>query len=154
MSRRHYVQEIVSETAQAMGLPPLEFDEDACLETEIGDQLVTMMHGTEPAEILWLFVDIAPVPDDPAHLRGLLQLGFVTWASGRMTLGLDDAGQRLIGYTAIPLSVLTADALKERLEQLLATGAEIADRTARSDFETGREPAPEIETASPEIMRP
>jgi len=58
-----------------------------------------------------------------------------------MTLALDEAGTRALGYTVIAVSVLDLATLKEVLARLLEGAKPIRERLARRDFQVEIEPA-------------
>jgi hypothetical protein len=135
MSRLNYVRSVVHEAGHSLGEPELQLGERSCsVALEVQGLKLTMTYGSEPEELLWLFVDLGPVPDDAELLRGLLAFGLLSWAAAQMTLGIDGERRRLVGYVALPVVVLTTEGLIDALNQLHARGAELVDRLAHRDL--------------------
>lgn len=126
MSRLDYVQRVLGEVSAALGISALSLGDDACTEVQVGGLWLTLMHATEPGEMLWLYVDLGPVPDRPETLRAVLRSAYTTWVQGEMTLAIDGSGRRVLGYSAIPLALLDATRLVDTLERLLGAGRRIA----------------------------
>ena len=122
MSRIDYVQQILAEVAAATGISGLALDEHSCGETRVHGLWLTLMHSTEPGEMLWLYVDLGPVPDAPERLCALMEQGYATWVQGEMTLAIDPGGKRLVGYSVIPVELLDAGRFSDTLERLLRAG--------------------------------
>jgi hypothetical protein len=142
MSRIDHVGAVLGELAAEAGLDGLALDESQRASLEFDGVTVTFAYGAEPAELLWLFIDLGEIPEDgEAAPHCLLRLGLATWAQSVMTLALDEAGTRALGYTVMAVSVLDLATLKEVLARLLEGAKPIRERLARRDFEVEIEPA-------------
>ncbi|MEO1019905.1 MAG: type III secretion system chaperone [Pseudomonadota bacterium] len=135
MSREHYVAEIIAELGAGLGLSGFALDGSQRASLIIDGLPVTFTYVAAPVELVWIYVDLGEVPEnDPRALDALLQLGFLTWASNRMTLGVDDRGERVIGQAAIPAINLDLPALRGQLGQITESAFLIRDRLTRGDF--------------------
>jgi hypothetical protein len=137
MSSDEQVREIIAEAGGQLGAPDLALDDHGCAELALGDVPVTLMLAQQPERLLWLYADLGDVPDEPGLLCGLLRLGFLGWASGQLTLGLDSAGQRMIGYSVVPVATLSTGSLRTALLRLKEGAEGIRDRLAYRDFDVG-----------------
>ncbi|MCG8650290.1 MAG: type III secretion system chaperone, partial [Pirellulales bacterium] len=136
MSRQDYVEQTISELGTRLGIPELALDATDRASFSKDDILMTIHYVDQPIELLWLFVDLGEVGTSDAEvLSGLLQLGFPTWTSNCMTIGIDDSGQRAIGHSNIPVVYLTAARLHQTVEYMLEAAAEIRDHIQQHDFE-------------------
>lgn len=142
MSRADHVASVIADVGAVRGAPGLALNDESCAELTLGALPLTLMLASEPADLLWLFADLGDVPDDPELLHGLLRLGFVSWASGQLTLGLSSDGRRMIGYSTVPVATLTNDTLGLALDRLQQGAEGILDRLAHRHFDLDDEPAP------------
>lgn len=129
------IKKVTNETLISRGLPAVEFGEDNCAEFAIDGVPITLMYGTDPLELVWLFADLGLVPEDPVLLRGILRYSQVLWAAGRMTVALDRDGEHLVGYNCLAAASLTPEVLGEQLDRIFAGAADVLDRLAHQDFE-------------------
>jgi hypothetical protein len=135
MSREDYVSQVVSEFGDNLGLADFEFDETRRASMSIDDMPVTFSYSASPVELLWIHMDLGEAPkDDPAALSGLLELGFLGWVSNRLTIGVDDAGERVIGQSMIPAISLDATTLRGHFEQMAESALLVRDRITRGDY--------------------
>jgi hypothetical protein len=136
------VASAIAEVAAARGAPGLALDQEGCAELRVGALSVTLMLASEPVDLLWLYADLGDVPDEPELLRGLMRLGFVSWTSGQLTLGLSSDGRRMVGYSTVPVATLTKDTLASALDRLYQGAEAILDRLAHRQFDLDDGPAP------------
>ncbi|MEM7023132.1 MAG: type III secretion system chaperone, partial [Pseudomonadota bacterium] len=134
MSRLGYVKQVVEELGMSVGQSDLSLDDRGATVLQVEGMVFTLIHAADPEEILWLFVDLGQVPEDAELLRGLLTFGLMTWASAQMTVGVNKAGDRILGYVALPVVVLTAERLIDCLNRMHACGTELVGRLNRRDF--------------------
>lgn len=136
MSRQHLVAQTIAELGTQLGIPDLALDDSSRVSLTVDGIHVTLNYAIEPVELLWLFVDLGEIADDRTEvLEGLLQLGFLTWSSNSMTIGLDEEGQRALGYSSVPVVNLSLDTLVGQLNEMLRSAAAIRERIERNDFE-------------------
>ncbi len=142
MSRMEYVSQIVGELGRGMGMHDLSLDEEGKVSLLFDDVRVTFMYSDNPVDLLWLFVDLADVdPEQQAPLEALLQLGFLTWSRGRMTIGMSGDGRKAIGHTVIPVVNLDIGVVQDTLGQFLESAMSIRERMARGDYELDNGPS-------------
>lgn len=136
MSRFNYVTEVLHELGATMGMGPLELDDTNRLSLVFDGVLVTFSYTADPVELLWIYVDLGDVPAGNIRIpREMLKVGFECWANNVMTIGLDDAGNKAIGYSSIPVSVLEISVLQEMLSRILQTTFLVREHLARSMFD-------------------
>jgi hypothetical protein len=142
MSRFQRVVSVLNELASELGLGEVVLDERDRATLAFDDTRVTFMFTAEPLELLWLYVDLGEIPttgdEAPAFL---LQIGLGSWATGRMTIGLDDGGRRALGYTSIPVAHLDHPTLHRTLTAMLELALPIRERLDRRNYQL--EPAPD-----------
>lgn len=122
MTRHAHAARIVAELGESMGMSGLSLDEGGAVSLAFDELPVTIAYAAEPVELLWLMADLGAVPDGvdgKDALKGLLQVGLASWATNRMTVGLDESGRRAVGFTAIPITHLNAELLQEVLGALI-----------------------------------
>jgi hypothetical protein len=129
------LKSITNELLVSRGFAAVEFGEDNCAELTINRVPITLMYGTDPLELVWLFADLGLAPDDPRLLRGILRYGQVLWAAGQMTVALDRDGEHLVGFNSLAAKALTPEEFGEQLDRLLAGAADFLDRLEHQDFE-------------------
>jgi hypothetical protein len=136
MSRQHLVAQTIGELGTQLGIPDLALDDSSRVSLTVDGIRVTLNYAIEPIELLWLFVDLGEIADESTEvLEGLLQLGFLTWSSNSMTVGLDEDGKRALGYSSVPVVNLSLDTLVGQLNEMLRGAAAIRERIERNDFE-------------------
>ena len=138
MSRFDHVNAVLKELGSDMGMGALTLDSTDRLSLYFDDLLVTFAYGSEPVELLWIYVELA---SDVGHqseiLQRILQFGFEAWAQNVMTLGLDDNRNRLIGYTSIPVTVLDLTILSETITGILSASRNLRESLASLRLEYG-----------------
>jgi hypothetical protein len=135
MAREDYVAGVIAELGRDLGISDLALDSHGQLTLEVGEVPVTFSLSTEPADLLWLYVGLGEVANgDRQVLTFLLQFGHVLWAKNLMTLGLDDEGQGICGYSSIAVVALNAQRLAELLSAMLEAAEEVRRRLAQRDF--------------------
>ena len=133
MSRYNYVTEVLKELGNDMGMGPLELDDTNRLSLVFDGVLVTLSYTTDPLELLWIYVDLGEVPADNIHVsREMLKLGFECWGQNVMTIGLDDDGNKAIGYSSIPVTVLELPVLREMLSRMLQATFVVREHLAKA----------------------
>jgi hypothetical protein len=138
MSRRDYVSRVIDELGRSMGLSDLSLDERGRVTLLFDDAPVTFSYSEEPAELLWLFVELADIdPERKEPLEALLQLGLLTWSWSRMTIGASEDGRKAMGHTAIPVVNLDLVTLKDALRPFLDSAMSIRERMASGDYDLG-----------------
>ena len=136
MSRLDHVANVLQELAAEAGLDRLALDATDRASLRFDGITVTFTYAAEPVELLWLHADLGPVPTDgDAAPAWLLRLGLMTWASSRMTIGLDQSGTRAVGATAVAVVMLDLATLKEVLARLLEAARPIRDGLAEHQFD-------------------
>jgi hypothetical protein len=138
MSRINLVSKVIGEFGQEIGMPDLALDAEDRVRLMFDETPVTFVYAAEPVELFWLYVDLGEMPangDADKAAECLLQLGFLCWAWNKMTIGLDEAGTRAIGFTVIPVALLELGVLKEVLEHLLDAALPVRERMARREFD-------------------
>ena len=136
MSRQHYVEQTVGELGAALDIPQLALDSSGRASLSLNGIRLTLCHADDPVELLWLFVDLGEVADDSAELlQGLLQMGFLTWSSNCMTIGIDESGERIIGHSNIPVVFLNAVRLRDLVQRMLESAAAIRQRIESRQLE-------------------
>lgn len=141
------IASVLAEVGAGLGASRLALDSSGCAELRLGDVPVTLMLAEEPVHLLWLLADLGTVPDEPEVLRGLLRLGFLGWAAGQLTLGLDGAGRRMVGYSVVPVATLSPASIRTALLRLQAGAEGIRDRLAHRDFDTADAAPPDAAAA-------
>ncbi len=125
MSRIDYVTGILQEFGAEVGLP-LELGSDGRASLRFDDLLVTFAYGEQPMEMLWVYADLGPIPASGVAVPDLLlELNLTVWLRANMTISVDRAGERALGFTMLPLASLDLRALKTALDMLLDVAAEI-----------------------------
>ena len=120
MSRLRYVEQVISEFATSIDLPACSFDQSNRLSLTFDEYLVTFSYHSQPFENLSVHVDLGDIPaQGRAHLLALLELNGQSWMSGVMTIGLNPAGDRIIGMTLMPVSALNRQLLTDTLQNML-----------------------------------
>jgi hypothetical protein len=136
MSRESFVSDRLAEFASAIGLSLLAMDETRRASFLNNGRHYTLQYSDDPIEVLWVFVDLGTVnAEDPELLRGVLGIGYVTWAAGVLTVGLDSSGQRLLGAGSIPVGYLNAQRLRQLIDAMDAAAAEVHRRIETRDFQ-------------------
>lgn len=145
MSRSSHINQVLQELAVQAGVAELQLDASD-RPTLIFDEIpVTFAYANEPTGLLWLYADLGEIPaEGSAAPVCLLQLGLATWAASAMTIGLDDRGTRVIGFTTIAVAMLDFHTLKEVLERLLDAARPIRARLAAGRFELETPPPPAV----------
>jgi hypothetical protein len=135
VSRSDHVASVLSALARELGLPALALDENDRATLAFDGMPVTFVYTTEPVELLWLYADLGEIPEDGDQAPAfLLQVGLGSWALNRMTIGLDDQGRKVRGYTALPVSLLDAAMLHKTLIALLEVALPLRQRLEGQDF--------------------
>lgn len=135
MTRLQHVAAVLSELGTDLGLPAITLDDSDRATLAFDDIKVTFAYDAAPVELLSLYAEIGEFEavDDPAAAF-LLEVGFGSWASGRMAIGLDDAGQTVLGHLSIPVILLDGSTLKRTLMGLLEVALPLKERLAARDF--------------------
>lgn len=135
MSRVDFACQVLSAYAEATGLAGIQPEPGGRLSLTFGEILVTFAYREQPVEVLAIHVDLGPVPEQGAAVPGsLLALNFQTWLANNMTIGLDEATGRAIGWNAIPVSALSADVLREVTDGMLTVALGVRDALDRPDI--------------------
>jgi len=135
MSRVDFACQVLSAYAEATGLAGIQPEPGGRLSLTFGEILVTFAYQEKPVEVLAIHVDLGPVPEQDAAVPGnLLALNFQTWLANNMTIGLDEAAGRAIGWNAIPVSTLSADGLREVTDAMLTVALRVRDALAQPDI--------------------
>jgi hypothetical protein len=135
VSRSDHVASVLSALAGELGLPALALDDNDRATLAFDGMAVTFVYTTEPVELLWLYADLGEIPADGDQAPAfLLQVGLGSWALNRMTIGLDDQGRKVRGYTALPVSLLDPGMLHKTLIGLLEVALPLRQRLADQDF--------------------
>ena len=135
MSRINIAHTVVGELCERLGLGAKTLDSSGRLSLRFDDTPVAMTYAEEPLELLWLQVDLGPVPEGAAALRFLLRLGFDCWGLNRMTIGVDDQGRNAWGFTCIPVARLSGESLEQTLSALLEVAIPIRERLSRGEVD-------------------
>lgn len=137
--------------ADDLGLETIVFDASDQATLTFDEMPVTFSYRTTPVEALSLIVELGEVPaaGDEAP-RFLLQTGLLSWATGRMAIGLDDTGRHALGRATLPVSLIDASSLKRALVALLEVALPLRERLARHDFRVDDAPS----AASPSHSHP
>ncbi|MEM7023000.1 MAG: type III secretion system chaperone [Pseudomonadota bacterium] len=135
MERLDHVIRVLGELAAEAGIDGFHFNDAYRASLALDGIRVTFAYSAEPAELLWLYVDLGAVPEGPEASNWLLEVGFATWAASVMTIALDDSGRRAMGYTAIAVTMLDLTALKDMLAQLLQAAKPIRGQLAARAFD-------------------
>lgn len=129
MSRERIVADAVAALGADLGIPALALDASRRASFCYDGVQFTLSYATEPAEVLWLYVDLGDVEaDNPQMLQCLMQMGYATWFGNCMTIGLNEAGERGIGSSGIPVVWLNPDRLTQLVKRMLAAAAEVRER--------------------------
>jgi hypothetical protein len=151
MSRRDYAEGVVKDLCAEMGLRGLAFDEHGCSSLSFDDVLVTFAHVSAPVEHLSIYVDLGALPSSGGEATNvLLELNLQAWLRQCMTVGLDPAGERALGWNVIPVPRLTVAALGAVLQAMLQAAFGIREALARPEL-TG---APALAGEPPGTPRP
>ena len=135
MAREEYVSGVIAEFGQGLGMQGLALDASGQLSLDAGDVPVTFSLTSEPADLLWLHLGLGEVAaDDRETLSYLLRLGQLLWARNLMTIGLDDEGTGIYGFTSIPVVTLTAKQLTAVLQAMLESALEVRRRLRDRDY--------------------
>ena len=119
MSRIHHVNGVLKEFGAEMGLT-LELGAGDRTSLRFDDVLVTFVYREQPMELLWLYVDLGPVPATGSAVPAmLLELNLQTWLRNVMTISVDQAGARAVGHNVMPLATLDHAPLKAVLKAML-----------------------------------
>lgn len=134
MSSQQVAQSTLDEFAAELGLASVALDADGRLTLEIGEMEVTFAFEDEPAPILWIYADLGEVPDGTEAPRALLALAFVSWIANTMTISVTEGGSRAVGFTCVPVALLTAQGLAESFGSLTEAALEVRRRLETGDF--------------------
>ena len=121
--------------AADLGLDKIVFDASDQATLTFDEMPVTFGYRIAPVEALSLIIELGEIPatgDDAP--RFLLQTGFLSWATGRMAIGLDDTGRQALGHATLPVSLIDAPSLKSALVALLEVALPLRERLAGHDF--------------------
>ena len=136
MSRRHYVEETIQTFGAGLEIPDLSLDDSDRASFSSDGIHVTFSYATEPVETLWIFVDLGEIPENDVNLlSGLLQASYAMWTSNLMTIGINDSGERALGYTSIPVISLNFSNLFKLVEKLLEAAKELRSRIESGNLE-------------------
>lgn len=136
MSRQEFVEQTISELGTKLRIPKLALDSTGRASFSRDGIHMTISYLDQPIEIVWLFVDLGEVGVSQVDvLEGLLQMGFLTWSSNCMTIGIDKSGERAIGHSNIPVVYLNGERLHQVVEGMLEAAVTIRDRIKQRDFE-------------------
>lgn len=150
MSRLNHVERILGELGAEMGMAELSLDDSDRLSLLFDGSRVTFLYGAEPMELLWLYVDLGPVPDEGNEApEFLLKAALIGFTENRMTVGLDARTNHALAHTVIPVALLERPLLKRVLSQLLEASKPIAARIAEGDFTVDTHVSPERGTEGP-----
>jgi len=136
MSRINVADTVVGELCEQLGLGERTLDGGGRLTLRFDQTPVTLTYAERPVELLWLQVELGPIPaEGTAAPRFLLRLAFDCWGLNRMTIGLDEAGRKAWGFTCIPVAQLSRDSLEQVLSGLLEVAVPIRERLGKGAFE-------------------
>lgn len=145
MARQQHVVSVLNALAADLGLPAISLDADGRATVAFGDLPVTFAYRARPVDALLVYVELGDIPARghaaPAYL---LEAGFAGWSTGRMALGLDRTGRKVLGHIALPAVLLEPAALREALVAMLELALPLSERLAEQDFrlEAGEETVP------------
>ena len=132
-----YVNSVLKELAGKLGLADLSLDERDRVSLTFEDTEVILAHTPEPLQLLWIYIDLGPIPETGDEAPAfLLRSGVATWALGHMTIGLDQSGRRAQGHTSIPVTLLDLPLLHKSLTTVLELAGPLRERLARSEYGT------------------
>lgn len=135
MSRINFIETVLSEACEAMGLGETAFDDQGRLTLRFHETPVTFAYAAEPIEMLWLHVELGAIPEEGANgPQFLLTLATDCWGLNRMSIGLAEDGRSAWGYTGIAAFQLTRELLEQTLRNLLEVAMPIRERIARREF--------------------
>ncbi|MEM6549239.1 MAG: type III secretion system chaperone [Pseudomonadota bacterium] len=118
---------VLAEWARDCGMPELCFDDTALTSIEADGWLIGIRIVQEPVAHLLFTIRLKQIEatDDGAAFA-VLQLVPTHWFSGSLTLGLD-ATDTVIGWTALPAAILTADRVGDVVFGLVEQATGIVD---------------------------
>lgn len=121
--------------ADDLGLGKIVFDASDRATLTFDEMPVTFSYRSAPVEALSLIIELGEIPTagDEAP-KFLLQTGLLSWATGRMAIGLDDTGRQALGNATLPVSLIDASSLKSALVALLEVALPLRERLAKHDF--------------------
>lgn len=158
MSRVDFACQVLSEYAEATCLAGIQPEPGGRLSLTLGEILVTFSYREKPVEALSIHVDLGPVPEQDAAVPGSqLALNFQTWLANNMTIALDEATGRAIGWNAIPISGPSAEILREVTDGMLTVALRVRDALDRPDMidaAADESPARRRSRGSPAPSRP
>ena len=125
MSRAHHVNDVLNEFGKEIGLE-VELGEADRASLRFDGVLVTFAYRTQPIEMLWLYVDLGPIPTSGSAVPiMLLELNLHTWLRTVMTISIDRTGARARGHNVIPVATLDAASLKTVLQAMLDSAGQV-----------------------------
>lgn len=129
MSHAEYTAQMISEFGAELGLTEFGPDADGRASVTSGEMNCTFEIQNSPVEAVAIYIDIGSVLDDnPRTLRSLLEVSFQTWVTNVMTIGVDDAGERVIGQTLVPVVNLRPGTLRGVFDRIVAVGTRLQSR--------------------------
>ncbi len=151
MSGRTAVDIVLAEFAAQAGLASLELGPDDQVALKIGDTPVVISYVASPTEFVVCTIRIAGIePGDLAKANAALEMTFITWMNGVMTLGLSETGRDLQGFSVLPLSLLNLENFSDLIRVMIETGLDIRERIAATGDDGAKtRPEGEMRTAPP-----
>ncbi|MCD0457860.1 type III secretion system chaperone [Roseiconus lacunae] len=136
MSRINHVANVFADLGREMNMGPLKLDDTDRLSLLFDGVLVTFSYSTEPMELIWIYVDLGEIPSGGVlAMQRLLACAFESWMTSIMTIGMDDDGRNAVGFTSIPVSTLSVQAVRETVGAMLRAAAKTSDAIAAAAFE-------------------
>ncbi|MCP5306206.1 MAG: type III secretion system chaperone [Chromatiaceae bacterium] len=137
MARESFLSRVIAEFGRALGFADLKLDEQGRRTLYFDDCEVTLTVGAKPTDVLWVHVLITQIrPDDREALIYLLQVGEVLWSKNLMTVGLDQAGELVHGFSMLPAVHVNAERLKALVLEMVRVAVEVNRRVSSRDFPT------------------
>ncbi len=135
MAREDYTAGVIAELGRDLGMDDLALDSGGQMTLEVGETPVTFTLTAEPTDLLWLHVGLGEaVGGDREMLTFLMQYGHLLWAKNLMSIGLDEDGKGIYGYSSIPVVALNTQRLTDLLTAMLAAAEEVGGRLAQREF--------------------
>ncbi|MEM9045351.1 MAG: type III secretion system chaperone [Pseudomonadota bacterium] len=138
MLNSDHINPITEEFGDMIGVPGLQLDTDGRASLKVGQLDVGLLLDREDQQIFWLFVSFGELSDDEEAPAFLMQVNFLSWLGDTMTIAIDEDGPgdgyRVIGYNAIPTSILSAEILSHSFQRFCNAALVIHSRLDAADY--------------------
>ena len=137
MANRDYVHAVTEEFGDMLGIQDLRLDAEGNASLSVGALEVSLHLDPNESEILWLSALFGQLADDMKAPEFLLHANFYSWIGDTMTVSLsegDDDTYLATGFTAIPTSMLTAEALGFVFQKFTTAALAIHARLDARDY--------------------